>query len=211
MSGDSVEEIQSSWYWCTSEWCEKNDMVISIPKRVSMVKSSKQKLAHASKSGNEVSLKIKLEENEITSVTKTKILGVHVDNVLSWNHHVKHVCSKIANNLYLLKQIKTFLPIDARKLFYNSYVLPHFDYCCPIWGNCSQTLLQDLIKLQKRAARIILDKDYTTSSKNSVHWIGMDASSRQNNIFQSSSGFQVCKWFVQPGLWRFIWISTSFT
>ena len=37
---------------------------------------------------------------------------------------------------------------------------PHFDYCSIIWGNCSQTHMYRLEKLQKRAARIILDKNY---------------------------------------------------
>ena len=70
-------------------------------------------------------------------------------------------CSKeISSNLFLLKEIKKYLPLDARKLFFNSYVLPHFDYCCVIWGNCSQRL----VKLQKRAARLILNKDYNTRS-----------------------------------------------
>ncbi len=69
---------------------------------------------------------------------------------------------KISSNLYLLKQIKAYLPLDARKLFFNSYVLPHFDYCSIIWGNCSKTALNKLVKLQKRAARLILNKDYST-------------------------------------------------
>ena len=42
------------------------------------------------------------------------------------------------------------------------YVLPHFDYCSVIWGNCSKSALNKLVKLQKRAARIILNKDYNS-------------------------------------------------
>ena len=168
---DSIEEIEitlSNDVKHTSQWCNKNDMVISIPKSSSMLVSSRQKLWHTQRAQGgqgDVSLEIKLEANVIPCVTKTKILGVHVDNVLSWADHIKHVRGKIASNLYLLQEIKAFLPLEARKLFYNSYVLPHFDYCCTIWGNCTQTLLKDLIKLQKRAARIILNKDYNTRSK----------------------------------------------
>jgi putative component of membrane protein insertase Oxa1/YidC/SpoIIIJ protein YidD len=46
----------------------------------------------------------------------------------------------------------------TRILFYNAYILPHLDYCCSIWGDCSKYLLESLLKLQKRAARIILDE-----------------------------------------------------
>jgi len=51
-------------------------------------------------------------------------------------------------------------------LFYNSYILPHLDFCCIICGNCSSILEDKLVKFQKRAARVILDCDlYTLSSE----------------------------------------------
>ena len=56
--------------------------------------------------------------------------------------------------------VKQFISIDSRKLFSNSYILHRFDYCSIIWGNYSQTQMYRLEKLQKRAARIILDKNY---------------------------------------------------
>ena len=49
-------------------------------------------------------------------------------------------------------------------LFYNSYILPHLDFCWIIWGNCSFTLEAKLVKIQNRAARVILDCDFYTPS-----------------------------------------------
>lgn len=139
-----------------SDWCDKNDMVLSIPKSCSMVVSTRQRISlHKDDVSN---LNIKIDNDTIPCVSTTKILGVHFDRDLSWNEHIKQVHTKIVRNLYLLQQIKNFLPLDARKLFVNSYVQPHFDYCCVVWGNCSQNLLYDLEKLQKRAARLILDE-----------------------------------------------------
>ena len=71
--------------------------------------------------------------------------------------HIKYICQKIVRNLYLLQQIKDFFSFHARKLFVSSFILPHFDYCSVVWGNCSASVLCDLEKLQKRAARMILD------------------------------------------------------
>ena len=51
-----------------------------------------------------------------------------------------------------------------RTLFYNAYILPHLDYCCTIWGNSSAASMESMIKFQKRAARLILDKDLETPS-----------------------------------------------
>jgi len=54
-------------------------------------------------------------------------------------------------------------------LFFNSYILPHLDFCCIIWGNCSSILEDKRVKFQKRAARVILDCDlYTPSSE--LNW-----------------------------------------
>ena len=145
-----------------AKWCTNNDMVVSILKSNSMLCASRQKLACNAET---VSLKIELNNTEIPNVPSTKLLGVHIDQHLSWYEHVQHVQKKITSTLYLLKQIKEFLPLEARKLFFNSYVQPHFDYCSIIWGNCSKHALQKLVKMQKRAARIILDKDYNTRSE----------------------------------------------
>ena len=51
-----------------------------------------------------------------------------------------------------------------KKTFFNAYILPHIDYCCTVWGNINSTLTDCMIKLQKRAARIILDKGIDTTS-----------------------------------------------
>jgi hypothetical protein len=37
--------------------------------------------------------------------------------------------------------------------------LPLIDYCCVVWGNCSNEGLNCILKLQKRTARLILNQD----------------------------------------------------
>ena len=59
-----------------------------------------------------------------------------------------------------------FLSRRNRILFYNSYILPHLDCCCILWVNCSSTLKDKLVKVQKRLAQISLDcVIYTPSSE----------------------------------------------
>jgi hypothetical protein len=41
----------------------------------------------------------------------------------------------------------------------NIFILPLIDYCCVVWGNCSNKGLNRILKLQKRTARLILDQD----------------------------------------------------
>ena len=60
-----------------------------------------------------------------------------------------------------MSRVKVFLSFQNRKRFYNAYILPHFDLCCVIWGNCTSVMADKLVKLQKRATRAILDVDFT--------------------------------------------------
>jgi hypothetical protein len=42
--------------------------------------------------------------------------------------------------------------------------MPHFIYCSTVWQNNNQAHLDQLYKLQKRAARIITNSDYIIRS-----------------------------------------------
>ena len=66
--------------------------------------------------------------------------------------------------LHLLNRIKCYLFIANRKLFFNAYILPHIDYCCTVWGNTNSNLTNSMIQFQKKAARIILDKNIDSPS-----------------------------------------------
>ena len=87
--------------------------------------------------------------------------------ILCCDAHIDHLIKKCNSYLLLLSIIKVFLSRRNRMLFYNnSNISPHLDFCCIIWGNCSSTLEDKLVIFQKRAARVILDCDfYTTSSE----------------------------------------------
>ena len=66
--------------------------------------------------------------------------------------------------LSILRKIKKYLPHEVRLTYYNYFVKPHFDYCCSIWGNCNQGEVDKMIKLQKMAARLIMNADYSVPS-----------------------------------------------
>ena len=107
---------------------------------------------------------LQLSGEAINISTNEKLLGVHIDNSLSWTVQVENTIKKCNSLLYLLNRIKHYLPIPTRKIFFNANVLPYIDYCCTVWGNISSNLTDSMIKLQERAARIILDKGIDTPS-----------------------------------------------
>ena len=115
---------------------------------------------------------IKINSTVIEISSKEKLLGVTTDNTLHWAAHVDTTIKKCNSLLFLLGRIKMFLDIPTRKLYFNAYILPHLDYCSTIWGNCNNELVDKIIKFQKRAARVILDKDLTTPSSELFQQLG---------------------------------------
>ena len=133
-------------------------MMLSIPK--SLLIATRQTLSQC----QGIKLNVNINNVDRPCVNGTKILGVYFDATFSWKDHVTHVRKKISKNLFLLKSIKCFLPLNPRKLFYDSIISPYFDFCSIIWGNCPKYVLADLEKIQKRAWRIIFNQDINTRS-----------------------------------------------
>ena len=71
----------------------------------------------------------------------------------------------MAYKLFLLKRIRPFLPIQSSILFFNYYIKPYFEYFCIIWGSTFRENINIVVELQKRAARLILDADFSIRSK----------------------------------------------
>ena len=66
---------------------------------------------------------------------------------------------------------KRFLPLKSLKNLHTSLVDPHFRYCCAVWGVCGITEIQQLQKLQNRAARLITGSNYDTPSRPLINYL----------------------------------------
>ena len=150
------------------KWCNNNKMAINTAKTKAMFITSAQKQAVIQE--NPPNLNINTTSIEISN--KESLLGVTIDNTLNWSAQVEATIKKCNSLLFLLGRIKNFIDLPTRKLFFNAYILPHLDYCCTIWGNCSNELLHRIIKFQKRAARMILDKDLSSPSAELFRQLG---------------------------------------
>ena len=69
----------------------------------------------------------------------------------------------VVSNIALLRRIKGYLPLYARRTFYMAFIQSYFDYCSIIWGKSPHT--ERLYNLQKRPISIILDIPARTPSQ----------------------------------------------
>ena len=107
----------------------------------------------------------------------TKCLRLLIDEELKWSKQIENVSKLTQKNISMIKRAKSFLPQKSLKLLYNSLVLPRLDYCSVVWSNRFHSHTTKLQKIQKRAARIILNKTYDTPSAvlfTSLKWMTLD-------------------------------------
>lgn len=141
-------------------------MTIHCVKTTHMLVGAKHRIDDTSR------LILSIDDNVIERVPKQKLLGVFIDENLSWTPHIDYLCSLISTKISLLKQLSVYVPQNIQKIFYQSYILPLFDYGCNTWGTTSSSNIERLTKLQKRAARIILQADFRTPSVNMFQELG---------------------------------------
>lgn len=101
--------------------------------------------------------KINLQVNgvEIERVNEYKVLGVIIDNLLTWKPHVKTLQRKLAKSVSILWKMQKLLNQNSLKTIYSTLITPHLHYCAEVWGHTYKNTLEPLFKLQKRAIRII--------------------------------------------------------
>ena len=105
------------------KWCKNNGMVLNSTKTKVMLITTNQKRHGLDRDG--LNLDFNMEPLQV--ITNDKILGVFVDNNLTWNEHIKHISKKIASNIWLLSKMKIYLSQEHRIQFYKSYIQPHID------------------------------------------------------------------------------------
>ena len=73
-----------------------------------------------------------MQRNEVECVTRTKFLGVIIDNKLKWNDHITYVKSKISKTIGFFYKMRQYLGRKALVNLYYSLVFPYLIYCSEI-------------------------------------------------------------------------------
>ena len=102
------------------------------------------------------------DSTKIPSTEEYVILGVTIDNRLTFSNHIKNLCKKIANKLNALTRIVPYLNHNQVRLLYNSFFKGQLSYCPLIWTFCSMRSNHLINKLQERALRITYN-DFNSS------------------------------------------------
>jgi hypothetical protein len=164
-----------------ANWFRSNRMAVNISKTNFMIFHSKGKIVeldglNVTFDCNELNtqsydpnLKFNLErihDRHIDPKMQSfKLLGVYFDENLTFNKHASNVCAKLTRSIFCMKRASNYLSLKSLRSLYFALVHSHLLYC-PIIINCmSQTNLNSIAKLQKRAIRVMSKSAYNAHTE----------------------------------------------
>ena len=135
------KDIQSMF-----DWCQKNFLKTSADK-CHLIASSK------------VLGDIQIFSIKVTIEFRVKLLGIYIDDRLTFDYHVSQLCKKASKKLHALARIFKYVETSNRRVLINSFVTSHFSYCPLIWMFHSQRMQHRISKIYERALHLIYPFD----------------------------------------------------
>ena len=76
----------------------------------------------------------------LTDCSTIKLLGVIFDSKLTFESHIRNMASAIAQKIGILRKCRRIYEDDSIvKHSFFSFILPHFEYCAPVWSSAAET------------------------------------------------------------------------
>ena len=109
-------------------WCLFNKLDINWSKTFFMFVTNKR-----IKMPKEITVSSKIENNKLIEikvkvVTSFKLLGVTIDNKLTFSDHCSNIKKTVNKKLFGIKRL-FFLCTSVKIHFFKTFILPYFDYC----------------------------------------------------------------------------------
>jgi hypothetical protein len=150
-------------------WFSLNGLSLNPSKSDAVLFSTRQRrqsfapLSHVNVSGTEVKL-----SDSLTT------LGVILDNNLTFNNHISHLCKSSLYHLRSLRYIRPCLTLDMAKSVAVAIVQSRLDYCNSLFFGTSQHNIRKLQRIQNTLARIVVGYPLAASSSEllyNLHWL----------------------------------------
>ena len=96
-----------------------------------------------------------------------KLVGIEIDEDLSWKHHIAKIGKKVNSAIYGLRKTYKHLGTKNKKLLYSGLIHSHLVYGLLIWGFAKAGKLQTLVVKQKKAIQKVFNLKFRDHTHNS--------------------------------------------
>ena len=77
---------------------------------------------------NVIKVKLKINSFVINESDTVELLGITIDNILTFSEHINNLCRNASYKLHALRRIRKYLSQDQAKLLYNPFINSQFNY-----------------------------------------------------------------------------------
>ena len=143
------------------DWLLSNKLSLSWEKTFFMVYHSPRKKINDFH-------ELKVRNFSIKRVTDLIYLGMHLDDQLKWDIHVKHICNSLSRNFHMFYSLRPLLSHDLKKQLYYALVHSRIVYGIELYGACRDSLLKKVQIMQNKLLKVLNNLPYRTDT-NALH------------------------------------------
>lgn len=100
-----------------------------------------------------------------------RLLGVILDDGLTWSPQVEHLANRLASLVFLFRNLRDILSPPVIKMAYFSLFHAHICYGVSLWGNSSDAIR--VFRMQKRVIRVITRAQWGTHCRPLFRQLGV--------------------------------------
>ena len=132
ISHSDADELKRQLQDCSEmaiQWFESNQMQVNPSKFQLMIMYSGLKPGP---------IELTICNQVIQSVECVKLLGIHIDDKLSFDKHISTLCKRASQQCNALNRIAKFLSKESKECLFNAFILSNFMYGNLVWHFCSK-------------------------------------------------------------------------
>ena len=143
----SVIETLENDSLCLFQWFNNNAIKINPEK------------SHLILSNPNTEISALINEKHISNENNVKLLGVIIDNRLTYTKHVSNLCQKASKKLHALYRVASYMGMEKRRLLMKSFIQSQFGYCPLIWMLHSRKLNNRINRIHEKSLRLVYNDD----------------------------------------------------
>jgi hypothetical protein len=140
------------------EWFRVNEMKSNSDKCHLIVAENEHRPSYISNS----CIYLDGERELLQSEKEVKLLGVWIDNKLTFEEHIKVLLRKGNQKLHALMRVSKYMSTEKLRLLMKTFIESHFNYCPLLWMFHSRKLNNRINSLHERALRVVYKDDNLT-------------------------------------------------
>ena len=115
-----------------------------------------------------------------------KLLGITIDNKLSFQEHVRKMCRKVSQKIHALGRVSKDVNRDKLKITMKTFMENEFNYCPLTWMFHSRTLNNRINKLHERVL-CVTHTDETSTYRQGITAVSRALVTTLNFIFDAGN------------------------